>query len=229
MSILAIDTTNQQLGVAVGDNQTIYGEFITNIKKNHSVRLMPAIEYLLKEVGIKPKELTRIVVAKGPGSYTGVRIGVTTAKTLAWSLGIPLVGISSLELLAQNGCHYPGLVSPLFDARRERVYTGLYKMDGNLSECVKEDQNIAMVDWLHSLKELDQQVLFVGNDVSIYEEKIIETLGDQAAISSLSERNPRPSELIKLGEKREPEDVHAFVPNYVRLAEAEAKWLESRK
>ena len=103
---------------------------MTNMKKNHSVRVMPAIEQLLNDCDMKPTDLDKIVVAKGPGSYTGVRIGVTIAKTLAWTLNIPLVGISSLEVLAasvEDILH--GFVSPLFDARRGQIYTGLYQFN----------------------------------------------------------------------------------------------------
>ena len=89
---------------------------------------MPAIQTLMKDCERVPADLTKIVVAKGPGSYTGVRIGVTIAKTLAWTLKIPLVGISSLEILASGtGRYFDGYVSPLFDASRGQVYTGLYQ------------------------------------------------------------------------------------------------------
>jgi tRNA threonylcarbamoyladenosine biosynthesis protein TsaB len=97
MKVLAIDTSNLIMGIAVLDNGKVLGEYITNLKKNHSIRVMPAIEELMKETGVKPAELDRIVVAKGPGSYTGVRIGVTIAKTLAWTLKKELVGVSSFH------------------------------------------------------------------------------------------------------------------------------------
>src|SRR5690625_6772704 len=103
MNILAIDTSNQTMGVAVLKENQISCEIVTNIKKNHSVRLMPAIDQLMKEVSVMPEELNKIVVAKGPGSYTGVRIGLTTAKTMAWALNIPVVGVSSLETLTYQG------------------------------------------------------------------------------------------------------------------------------
>ena len=101
--VLAIDTSSFVLGVAVTDGEQVAGELITNNKKNHALRLMPAVSKLMEELKIEAKQLDKIVVANGPGSYTGVRIGVTTAKTLAWSLGIPLVMVSSLEVSAQIG------------------------------------------------------------------------------------------------------------------------------
>src|SRR5690606_31260140 len=98
-------------------------EFTSNVPKTHSLRLMPAIVQLMNDLNMKPNDLDKIVVANGPGSYTGVRIGVTTAKTLAWSLNIPVVGVSSLEVLAYQGRFFNGFVSPFFDARRQTVFT----------------------------------------------------------------------------------------------------------
>lgn len=229
MKALAIDTSNLVMGVAVIYDDVIVGEYITNMNKNHSVRLMPAIHDLMKEVGMKPKELDRIIVAHGPGSYTGVRIGVTIAKTLAWTLQIPIVGVSSLEVLAQNGQLFQGLVSPLFDARRGQVYTGLYSIVENQFKSIEKDQIILLKNWVQKLKEQDQKVLFLGNDVTLHEAVIKEVLGEQAVIASPTLFNPRPSELAKIGVSREPQEVHTFVPNYIRLAEAEAKWLAAQK
>lgn len=126
MNILAIDTSNHVMGVAVVSDGKVIGEVITNLKKNHSVRLMPTITSLMEEIGMQPEELNQIAVAQGPGSYTGVRIGVTTAKTLAWSLEIPIVGVSSIEVLAYQGRFYPGEICTFFDARRQTVFAGVY-------------------------------------------------------------------------------------------------------
>ncbi|MGG3691808.1 tRNA (adenosine(37)-N6)-threonylcarbamoyltransferase complex dimerization subunit type 1 TsaB [Heyndrickxia ginsengihumi] len=227
MKVLAIDTSNAVLGVALTDGETVLGEYMTNLKKNHSVRVMPAIQQILAECGVKPGELEKVVVAKGPGSYTGVRIGVTIAKTLAWSLQIPLVGISSLQIMAAVGRYFDGMVSPLFDARRGQIYTGLYRyMNGQL-ETVINDCNMLASDWANTLKEYNQPVLVVGNDFAIHKETFQTVLADQMVQASFTEYNPRPSELAKLGMNQPGEDIHRFVPNYIRLVEAEAKWLES--
>ncbi len=114
MKILAMDTSNQVLSVALLDDKQLIGEITTNIAKNHSVRLMPAVEKLMKDVNVKPSELDRIIVAKGPGSYTGVRIGLATAKTMAWALDIPVIGVSSLEALAYQGILFDGIICPFF-------------------------------------------------------------------------------------------------------------------
>ncbi|AIZ59283.1 tRNA (adenosine(37)-N6)-threonylcarbamoyltransferase complex dimerization subunit type 1 TsaB [Bacillus sp. FSL R5-0432] len=229
MTILAIDTSNHTLGIALVRDLTVIGESITYLKKNHSVRAMPTVEALMKECGVAPSELSKIVVAKGPGSYTGVRIGVTIAKTLAWTLSIPISAVSSLEALAANGQYFDGYISPLFDARRGQVYTGLYTFEKGKIKEVEPDQNILLTDWLHELKKIGKPVLFLGQDVHIHEESIRSILGETAVLAEGTFHNPRPSVLAFLGADRPAEDVHQLVPNYIRLAEAEVKWLEGQK
>lgn len=190
---------------------------------------MPTVEALMKECGVAPSELSKIVVAKGPGSYTGVRIGVTIAKTLAWTLSIPISAVSSLETLAANGQYFYGWISPLFDARRGQVYTGLYTFEEGKIKEIKPDQNILLTDWLHELKQTGKPVLFLGQDVHLHEESIRSILGETAVIAEGAFHNPRPSVLAFLGADRPAEDVHQLVPNYIRLAEAEVKWLEGQK
>lgn len=228
MNILAIDTSNEVLGIALVRNETIVGEYITNMKKNHSVRVMPAIEQLLKDCETEIKDIDKIVVAQGPGSYTGVRIGVTIAKTMAWSLGIPLVGVSSLAVLASSGRYFEGFISPLFDARRGLIFTGLYQYkDGSLHTII-EDRNILASEWAELLKEKGKSILFIGNDVSLHEETLKSILRDQAVIADNAIQNPRPGELALLGKALPSVDIHSFAPNYTRLVEAEAKWIEKQ-
>lgn len=229
MTILAIDTSNNPLGVALLDDNQVLGEYITNIKKNHSVRVMPAIQRLMEDCEKVPADLTKIVVAKGPGSYTGVRIGVTIAKTLAWTLNIPLVGISSLEILAAGaGRYFNGFVAPIVDARRGQVYTALYRYQDGVLTAVEQDQLVMIDEWAAKLADFNEPILFVGNDLSLHRTKIVEVVGSQAMIASETEHNPRPSELALLGRQKSGEDIHSFVPNYIRLAEAEQKWLEAK-
>jgi tRNA threonylcarbamoyladenosine biosynthesis protein TsaB len=231
MTILAIDTSNYPLGVALIEDNQVLGEYITNLKKNHSVRIMPAIQTLMKDCERVPAQLTKIVVAKGPGSYTGVRIGVTIAKTMAWSLKIPLVGISSLEVIAAGaGRYFDGYISPLVDARRGQIYTGLYQYQNGVLTIAKEDRLVLSADWAVALKEeIKKPILFVGNDLPLHQAVFEATLSSQAKFSAITEHNPRPSELALLGKDKQGEDIHSFVPNYIRLAEAEAKWLEANR
>ncbi|MFC0472417.1 tRNA (adenosine(37)-N6)-threonylcarbamoyltransferase complex dimerization subunit type 1 TsaB [Halalkalibacter kiskunsagensis] len=227
---LAIDTSSFVMGIAVTEGEKTLGEITTNIKKNHSIRIMPAIDNLMKEVGVKPKELDRIVVANGPGSYTGVRIGVTTAKTLAWSLSIPVIGVSSLAVIAQTGRFFQGIVSPIMDARRGQVYTGQYQAQGTLVKEVASDRLIMLEDWLFHLKAFNKPVLFIGQDVELHRSMILDMLQEQAHIAKGSMMLPRPAELANLGQIMANENsTHTFVPNYLQLAEAEANWQKAQR
>lgn len=229
MNILAMDTSNQALGVAILKDEEIVGEMVTNIAKNHSVRLMPAIDKLMREVNMTPDELDKIVVAKGPGSYTGVRIGLSTAKSLAWSLSIPVTGVSSLEVLAYQGRFFQGNISPFFDARRQMVYTGLYQWKNSQMSIQHEDRNILMEDWLHGLAEAGEEVLFLSPDIHLYKEMIIASLGELAIFPEGPFQLANPSHLALAGKNKPADDTHALTPNYLRLAEAEANWLKSKK
>src|SRR5699024_11745430 len=110
--MLSIYTINYVLVLAIVNNKQIVGEYVTNLPENQSVRLMPAVNQLMQDVQMTPEQLDEIVVAKGPGSYTGVRIGLTTAKTLALALDIPIVGVSSIKALAYQGRFFPGYICP---------------------------------------------------------------------------------------------------------------------
>ncbi|WP_099157813.1 tRNA (adenosine(37)-N6)-threonylcarbamoyltransferase complex dimerization subunit type 1 TsaB [Virgibacillus ndiopensis] len=229
MNILAIDTSNQVLGVALLDNENIIGEFVTNLKKNHSVRLMPAVDSLMKEANIAPEQLDKIVVAKGPGSYTGVRIGLATAKTLAWALNVPVVGVSSLEVLSYQGRLSSSYICPFFDARRGMVFTGLYQWENGEMREQQEEKNILMEDWLKQLAAKQKEVLFLSPDIHMYREVILETMGDLTIIPEMPFHLAKPSHLALAGLHKEADSTHNLTPNYLRLAEAEANWLKMQK
>ncbi len=229
MNILAIDTSKQVLGIAILSDGQIVGEMITNVKKNQTSRLMPAINQLMKDIDMIPDQLDKIVVARGPGSYTGVRIGVTTAKSLAWALSIPVVGVSSLEVLAYQGRLYHSLICPFFDARRERVYTGLYKWADHQLTLVYEETNISMIHWLEKLRENGKEVMFLSPDIHLYKDMISEHLKGLAVFPEDALHIAKPSNLALAGMNRDSDDVHSLVPNYLRLAEAEANWIKAQK
>jgi len=228
MYSLTIDTSNHVLGVALMKGNKVIGEFVTNLAKNHLVRLMPAVDQLMKEVDASPEQLDKIIVAKGPGSYTGVRIGLTTAKTLAWALDIPVVGVSSLKALAYQGRFYNSVICPFFDARRGLVYTGLYEWQTNEMVAVHEEQNILMYDWLTELSKREQEVLFLSPDIEGFSDAIQEKLGDLAIIPEDMFHIAKPSDLALAGSHQESESTHHLTPNYLRLAEAEANWIKAQ-
>jgi tRNA threonylcarbamoyladenosine biosynthesis protein TsaB len=233
MKLLAIDTSNLTLGVSVCTEDKVLGEFTTNIRKNHSIRLMPMVAQVLEELDMDPAQLSAVAVAKGPGSYTGVRIGVASAKSMAWALNLPLIGVSSLEVLAWSGAYFPGLIFPLFDARRGQAYCGTYRWGSNGMETVEKDRIILLRDALDVLKTMNEPVLFLGEDLHIHKETIEEIMGTQAFFAPASYSLPRSSHLamaaFRLLREGKTEERERFTPSYLQLAEAEAKWIAGRQ
>ncbi len=234
MRLLAIDTSNLVLSVAVVDESRLLGEWTTNLKKNHSVRLMDSISRLLDELEMFPEELDGIAVAHGPGSYTGVRIGVATAKSMAWALNKPVVGVSSLEAVATNALGYSGGIVPLFDARRGQVYTACYRSQGmDRLEEVLFERIVLLRDWLFMVAEAHagEAVLFLGDDAAIHRSAIEQVLGAQARFAPAAFNHPRAAHIGWIGMKRlaEAGSPHALVPEYLQVAEAEAKWLAKQE
>ncbi|WP_274361861.1 tRNA (adenosine(37)-N6)-threonylcarbamoyltransferase complex dimerization subunit type 1 TsaB, partial [Paenibacillus thermotolerans] len=138
--MLAIDTSSAAMTLAIVDGDRVLGEMQSLTERNHSVRLLPELETLMKSSGLSPRDLRAVAVGRGPGSYTGVRIGVTAAKTLAWSLGLPLYAVSSLEALSLGGWRAaaeaaqpsaPAWVVPALDARRGQAFTAIYAVDAD--------------------------------------------------------------------------------------------------
>lgn len=226
---LGIDTSNSPLSIAIVKDGNILVEVVQNLKLTHSTTAMPTIEELFKKSKLKPSDVDAIAVAQGPGSYTGLRIGVTIAKTLAWTLQKPLVGVSSLKVLASNVEGYHGLVCSLVDARRKHVYAAIYR--GSSLETIIPEQHIAITDLLELIKELNEPIMFVGSDVETFNEQITSNL-ENAEFASSSVNLPRASKLIEIAQS-EPlpsiDEIHHFVPNYYRIAEAEANWLKEQK
>lgn len=228
---LGIDTANSPLAVAIVKDGQILAAEVTNLKVNHSAGVMPAIDQIFKKVNMSPKEIDAIAVSQGPGSYTGVRIGVTIAKTLSWTLQKPLVGVSSLQVLASNAVLYQGIICSLIDARRKNVYAAAFDSSNGLVPII-EDGHYSMIGLLEQLKELDKPVLFVGHDVDNFWEMIQQELGENALRTPYTFDLPNAAQLIHLAEQQELPSLdvtHSFVPKYCRLAEAEANWLKEQK
>lgn len=217
MNYLLIDTSNQPLSVAITQDDKVLNEINTNEKTNHSVQLMPAISKVITDSQLTKEDIDAIVVAEGPGSYTGLRIGVTVAKTLAYALNAELYGVSSLKALAATATEETGLIVPIFDARREAVYIGVYKNENGQLKQIIEDQYITIKSLLDLLHELDEPYKFIGTD----SEKL-ESLLDNPCIPNLPQAKYMQS-LID-----QPTDVHQFTPNYIKVSEAERNWLNQQ-
>ena len=228
MKILAIDTSNRPLSVALLDDEELLLSKTTNIARNHSVMLMPTIAELLDDSHLEAKDIDRIVVAEGPGSYTGLRIGVTAAKTLAAILNKELVGVSSLKLIAAN--IFPQkdvLVVPFFDARNQNVFSGVYEWKHDYLENILKDQHISFEILTSQLAAMDKKKIFVGP----LKEEFVEIATDNLEKESFEFANtnyqlPQAAILGRLGRRESPVDSDTFVPKYRRLTQAELQWMK---
>ena len=215
MKVLAFDTSSKALSLAILEDKQVLAETTINIKKNHSITLMPTIDFLMASLDWTPKDLDRIVVAEGPGSYTGLRIAVATAKTLAHALNIELVGMSSL--LALVPYQQEGLFVPLMDARRNNVYAGFYEN----AQPVMPEAHLPF-ERVIELIEGASQVTFVG-EVGSFVEQIQEHLPR----TNFKETLPNAANLALLAWDKEADSLHDFVPNYLKRVEAEENWLKN--
>ncbi|OCS82453.1 tRNA (adenosine(37)-N6)-threonylcarbamoyltransferase complex dimerization subunit type 1 TsaB [Caryophanon tenue] len=230
MIYLAIETANAPLSVAVVSDGKVIAELTQHNKTTHSIGAMPAVEQVLQMAKLTPADIDVIAVSEGPGSYTGVRIGVTIAKTLAWTLRKPLIGVSSLQALAANASLFGGLICPIVDARRQHVYTALY--EGLTLEEIMVDTHESIDDLLIKLKAFARPVLFIGTDVDMYWEKIEQQLEHLAVRAPRVLDLPRASQIAAIAADKDMpslEATHHFVPQYKRIAEAEANWIKEQK
>lgn len=217
MKILAFDSSNQALSVALVEDGCLQVETLLTVKKNHSISLMPVIDFLVEQVGWTPNSLDRIVVAQGPGSYTGLRVAVATAKTLAYALGIDLVGVSSLQSLVPT--HLSGFVVPLIDARRNHVYAGIYQN----GRAVEGDRYWSFEELLASVSG-QEKITFVG-EVEHFIKQIEQALPTAQYQASL----PSAYQLALIGQDMPAVDVMSFEPHYLKRVEAEEKWLKDNE
>ena len=218
MKIAAFDTSSKALTLAILEDETLLAQMTLNIKKNHSITLMPAIDFLMNSLDMKPKDLDRIVVAQGPGSYTGLRIAVATAKTLAHTLKIELVGVSSLLALVPEQAE--GLVIPIVDARRNNVYAGFYQS----GQPVQPEAHLPLAEVLEMAGAANQPVTFVGETAAFAEQ--IKTALPQATIQPTL---PDAAAIGRLGLDLPAQSIHDFVPNYLKRVEAEENWLKTHQ
>ena len=215
MKVLAFDTSSKALSLAILEDKQVLAETTINIKKNHSITLMPAIDFLMASLDWTPKDLDRIVVAEGPGSYTGLRIAVATAKTLAHTLNIELIGMSSLLSLVPR--QQEGLLVPLMDARRNNVYAGFYEN----AKPVMPEAHLSFAEVLEKVTDAEQ-VTFVG-EVGPFVEQIQEQLPQ----ASYQESLPNAANLALWAWDKKANSLHDFVPNYLKRVEAEENWLKN--
>ena len=179
MKILVIDTSCKTSMAALAENGNVISSIALNDNKTHSVKMLPSIEYILEASGIEPTELNAIAVTNGPGSYTGLRIGVTTAKSFAYTLQLPLIGINTLDALAVS-CEPQSddtLVCPLIDARNARVYAAIYK-NGSVLQDTRAMDCAELCDKLQTIET--RRILFTGDGAVSNKQLISKSLGERA-------------------------------------------------
>ncbi|MCT8389288.1 tRNA (adenosine(37)-N6)-threonylcarbamoyltransferase complex dimerization subunit type 1 TsaB [Leuconostoc holzapfelii] len=220
MKILAFDTSNQPLTVSLAENSDVLRVLSTNEARNHSIQLLPAIQATLAEQNWPLSAIDRIVVAQGPGSFTGLRIGVTVAKMLAQTLQAELVGVSSLAVLAAQVTR-PGLVVPLFNARNNNVFAGVYLAGENVLPDAHQSLD-QLTTWLQTRTE---PITFVG-ETTEFSSTLTQLFGDRAMVETPTASLPDGHGIVALGYQAQPSpDVAHFNPNYLRKTQAELNWL----
>ena len=167
MLILAFETSAKAASVALHDGEKLLGESYQNTGLTHSQTLMVMAEDTLKQCGKTAQDVQAVAVAAGPGSFTGVRIGVAAAKGFAWGAEIPCFGVSTLEAMAESLGVYEGLVCACMDARRNQVYNAVFSAEGGVLTRVTEDRAIALSDLKEELKKAEKPVFLVGDGANL--------------------------------------------------------------
>ncbi len=231
MKVLAIETSTLSGGAALLDGDELVGEYTLNVRTTHSERLLGAVDRLLQDAGWTPEALEGLVVAVGPGSFTGLRIGVSTVKALAFSLKIPVAAVSTLEAMARALPFARHPVCPVLDARKSEVYAALFHWEGVRLVRDWEDQALAPEDLCRRLVEAAAPsagpVIFVGDGVRVCGVRFKEQFGPRALFAPAARQLPSAACVGELGGARlragEVVDPIALAPCYLRPSEAELK------
>lgn len=233
MKILAIDTSSKVASAAVLDGEKLVCEFSLNHKKTHSQKLMPIIEEVLKSAEISLSDVDYIATTTGPGSFTGIRIGVATAKGLAHAAGKPLIGVSTLEALAYNIAGWDSLICPVMDARRSQVYTAVYSMKNGRAKQVISACAMGIDTLTDKLLEINLPVIFLGDGVSVHRDYIKEKMGELCSFALANLNMQRAGSVAVLAKAMAEEgkvgDYISVVPDYYRKSQAEREYDEKHK
>jgi len=227
MLILAFESSAKAASVALMRDGVLLAESFQNNGKTHSATLMPMAERMLRDCGVKPAELTAVAVAKGPGSFTGVRIGVAAAKGLAWGAEKPVCGVSTLLGMATQLRGFSGIICPVMDARRSQVYNALFESDGKTLTRLTEDRAISLEELKKDIETREKPIFLVGDGAklcynTIQDEKLVfppANLEQQRAsgVAMAAEL------LAAAGKLERPETL---TPSYLRLSQAERERLQ---
>jgi tRNA threonylcarbamoyladenosine biosynthesis protein TsaB len=222
MKILAVDTATKSCSVAILEAGSISAELTTLKDQTHSKQLMPLIHKGLALSGFSTDALDGLAVTIGPGSFTGLRIGISTIKGLAHALDKPVVGISSLDALAWQCADRSFLICPLIDARKGEVYAATYRYD-NDKLTHKSSENVGIPETVVQI--IKEPCVFIGSGAQLYHRNISAVLGDQAHFAPGSQNNIRASSVAFLSMQRfetnDTDEIGDLVPHYIRKSDAE--------
>ncbi|AZV58509.1 tRNA (adenosine(37)-N6)-threonylcarbamoyltransferase complex dimerization subunit type 1 TsaB [Clostridium sp. AWRP] len=227
MKILSLDSSTESATCAVIDDNKLFGEITFNYKKQHSTVLMPMIDTLLKNLDMDIHSIDGFVVSKGPGSFTGLRIGAAVIKGLSQGTGKPFVGVSSLDALAYNLCYTSGIICPILDALRGNVYTALYNFTDNKLNMIGNHMLLSIEDLIKTLNNYNEPVCFIGDAVPKFKDDLISNI-KQIRFSPANLNLARASSLGELGLKLLKsgiqDDLYSFAPFYLRKSQAEREY-----
>lgn len=222
MKILAIDTSTASCSTAIIDGGVVRAELTTVNNQTHSKHLMTMIDTVSKMSGIKMAALDGFAVTIGPGSFTGLRIGISTIKGLAWSLAKPVVGISSLAALAWQCAPVPYLICPLLDARKHEVYAGRYRYSAG--KLIKDGDELVS-DPLAVIDDIQEPCVFLGSGAALYRKEISNKLGELSIFVERRKDHIHASAIAELSiqrfTKHRHDEVASLVPHYIRKSDAE--------
>lgn len=230
MKILALDSSGLVASVAIITEDAMLAEYTVNYKKTHSQTLLPMLNEIVKMVDINMDEVDAIAVAAGPGSFTGLRIGSATAKGLGLALDKPVVAVPTLDGLAYNLYGTEDLVCPLMDARRNQVYTGIYKFVDNRLQAVKKQTAIGIEEVLEEINTLGKKVIFLGDGTAVYREIIEAKMQVPYSFAPVHLSRQRAGAIGALGmelyKKEQFETAAMHEPVYLRVSQAERERAE---
>ncbi len=229
MKILAFDCSSKTMAAALAEDETVVASAFQDENRKHAPYLMPMIEELLEKVGWKPKDLHLIAVTAGPGSFTGLRIGVSTAKGFADTLDIPMVSLPSLDVLAGSFWDEKTIVVPMLDARKHQVYAAVFDNRRGEMKKIMADTPISPLEELSPFLKYYQDILFVGDAVPGWKQQLIDCYGNRARFVDHEQNGIHGESLIAIAAKKSPKDfVSDIAPIYLRGVDAKAKFLNAR-
>ena len=232
MKVLGIDTSSLATSIAVIEDNKLMCEYTVNTKKTHSQKLMPMIENMLKISEINVNDMDIIAICQGPGSFTGLRIGMATAKALSHVNNLPIVGVNSLELLAGNMDLSDKKICSILDAQRTQVYMGQYKFENNKLVEIKSVDVVEIDELLEELKSSNEEWILVGEAVYKYEDKIKEI--QNIYLPAPSHNVNKASSLCTIAMNKYDQnidvyDCYTINPVYIRKSQAEVQYDEKMK